>query len=49
VLGGPPLLLPDICVQWCPLELLDPLDPVDPVELLPEFDVEEPELDDGAL
>jgi hypothetical protein len=37
-----------MCVQRCPLELLDPLDPVDPVEL-PEFDVEEPELDDGAL
>ncbi|HEY1775753.1 MAG TPA: hypothetical protein VGG41_06295 [Solirubrobacteraceae bacterium] len=48
VLGGPLPLLPDMCVQRCPLELLDPLDPVDPVEL-PEFDVEEPELDDGAL
>jgi hypothetical protein len=49
VLGGPPLP-PDMCVQWCPLEeLLDPLEPVEPVELLPEFAVEEPELEDGAL
>ena len=49
VLGGPPLP-PDMCVQWCPLEeLLDPLDPVEPVEPLPEFAVEEPELDEGAL
>jgi len=39
-----------MCVQWCPLEeLLDPLDPVEPVEPLPEFAVEEPELDEGAL
>jgi hypothetical protein len=37
-------------MQWCPLEeLLDPLEPVEPVELLPEFAVEEPELEDGAL
>jgi len=36
-----------MCVQWWPVEEL--LEPVEPVEPLPEFAVDELELDDGAL